>query len=626
MADTNLPGINSSTPIAKASYQGGEAVPTPGTPEYAEAQRLAAAANAAKPDQTAVTNPQAAADSTAKLSSNPDGMNSDLFAGLLGSIGEKMKYNNDIATTRQTLLKHLFDSPLKPDEISKLPKDIQDLVNSGNKDGIELQVRVLNDQLQGRAGTLGQTVQALTTGYKQSVDNTKNAMTQILAYAQATGRPIADVVKALAPIYGVDVTNDLMKNLEKLGAPLLKTTQVANDYSYGSATSNVSAALGVMPTLPLSSVIEESGMDAIVDAIIKNEGSSPKGVMNNPGNIKYTGMPGQIDSGVKASDGGSFASYATAEDGRAAIASIVQNAADSKSAAYGPNPTLGDFMDKYTNTGLSKEEKFLASAAYPSDDTKNSPLNNLGGVTPLAIYNDAIDFAFTGKSIQSYTGGLSNSAAVSKYKNIVKNKSGAILDSLGLTRPEAAALYKANASAAKQSVERVARIESISEAMTLNFPRLQDLADKVKAAGIDLTESDVQAGQAAALRKFGNADAAALIELVQTIRSDYASTQAALAGSRGGQFFAENAQDAIPLGLSSDQYQAIKDTIVLSSENARKAIDNEVQSLLGVASGGSASTVSVKLKDPKSGEIRTFEDLTPDELKDALSQGYIQEQ
>lgn len=572
MSDTNLP----STAAPQATYQPGQALPTVGSPEYAASQKMAPTPSAAPAPATPAANPNP---------TDSSGMNSDSFTGLLGSIGQKLKYNNELATSRQLLLKHLYDSPLTPDEISKLPKDIQDVVSTGNKDAMELQVRVLNDQLQGRANTLGQTVQALTTGYTQSVTNTKNAVAQILAYAQSTGKPIADVAKALGPVFGTSISSDMMKSLESLGVavkPLAGTPVGSSDAIFGPATSTVSSALGVAPTTPLATVLDQNGMDPIVDAIIANEGSSPEGVVNNPGNIKYdpnNPQTGQTDSGVKASDGGTFASYDTPQNGRAAIEYIVHNAADNTSAAYGANPTLGSFMDMYTNTAPDRS----VSPLPPDKSAGDVP--SVGGYTPNAIYQDALELMMTGKSVQSFVGGLSNSGDSKTIKTAITNKAASIAASLGGSFPSFQALYKANASAAKQNVERVARVESIATAMTLNVPRLQQLATRLQNANppVTITESDIQAGKAAALRKFGSEDAAAYIELIQTIRSDYGATQAALAGSRGGQFFSQAANDAIPVGLSADQYGTVKDTIVLSSTNAKKAIDDEVQSLIGVS-------------------------------------------
>ena len=80
--------------------------------------------------------------------------------------------------------------------------------------------------------------------------------------------------------------------------------------------------------------------------------------------------------------------------------------------------------------------------------------------------------------------------------------------------------------------------------------------------------------------------------------------QAGLAGSRGGQFFAAQASDAIPIGLTSAQYQNIYQQIQLSSQNATQAINGEVQNLLGT-SGTSASSVAGTIPTTTSQQTNT---------------------
>lgn len=110
---------------------------------------------------------------------------------------------------------------------------------------------------------------------------------------------------------------------------------------YGTATSTVSTSLGISPDTPLSQVDPTK----LVTALAQNEGGSLPGVENNPGNIKYSGLPGQTDSGVAATDGGTFASYATPAAGQQAIADDIQAGVQNN-----PNQTLGTFVDNYTNT------------------------------------------------------------------------------------------------------------------------------------------------------------------------------------------------------------------------------------------------------------------------------------
>lgn len=99
-------------------------------------------------------------------------------------------------------------------------------------------------------------------------------------------------------------------------------------------------------SIGLSDAIDKYGIGAVINGITQNEGGSLKGVENNPGNIKFAGLPGQTDSGVKAADGGTFASYATKQDGEMGIYDLIQ-----KGIASGKS--FEDFVNAYTGTGTS---------------------------------------------------------------------------------------------------------------------------------------------------------------------------------------------------------------------------------------------------------------------------------
>lgn len=132
------------------------------------------------------------------------------------------------------------------------------------------------------------------------------------------------------------------------------------------AVTNVATAAGITdPGIALSDAINlPGGVTAIVNGIISNEGSSPDGVKNNPGNIKFAGLPGQTDSGVKATDGGTFANYASVDAGKNAIANMITNAATGKSPAYGSKPTFTSFINKYTGQGAPSNK---STAAIPAN-------------------------------------------------------------------------------------------------------------------------------------------------------------------------------------------------------------------------------------------------------------------
>lgn len=217
----------------------------------------------------------------------------------------------------------------------------------------------------------------------------------------------------------------------------------------------------------------------------------------------------------------------------------------------------------------------------------NQSRSELGGLTVNGLTQKAKIYLANGGNIQGL--GLSGSGNVALQRSLIANYAGYLAEQAGLDVPQITALYKANAKAASDIVTRVAKIDTTSATLTGQFPRLAQLADKVGNIGI--SESDLNAGKAAVQKKFGSVDAANYTELIQTVRSDYAAMQAAVGGSRGGEFFARNAQEAIPLGLTGDQYLGLMATIQQSAQIAQQASADETNKLLGVTSATSDTQV-----------------------------------
>lgn len=185
------------------------------------------------------------------------------------------------------------------------------------------------------------------------------------------------------PIPWNNLANTTPNNVQVAGASSGPGNSNGNTGT-ASAVPNYARLLGIDPataaTLPFNKAFLDSGGGALAfvnEAIIPNEGGSPNGVVNNPGNIKFVGAPGQINSGVKATDGGTFASYATLDGGKQAIADLVERAASGQSSAYGPNPTLASFIEKYTNTGANSSGNVQVAGASsgPGSSSSNSGLD-----------------------------------------------------------------------------------------------------------------------------------------------------------------------------------------------------------------------------------------------------------
>jgi len=222
----------------------------------------------------------------------------------------------------------------------------------------------------------------------------------------------------------------------------------------------------------------------------------------------------------------------------------------------------------------------------------DTPVSQFGGLTYNALLNNAKLYLAQNGKMPSL--GLGSAADTKAARFAIQNMAGQISNNLGLDINQISAAYAANKKGITDIVDRVAKIETTSGALQSQFPRLAQLADEVSSAGIKITESDLQATQAQLMTKFGSDAAASYVELINTVRGDYAAMQASLAGGRGGQFFAETAAEAIPLGLTSSQYLAQMQTIEQSSKNAIAATQQEANDLVNnyTQSGGSEATSS----------------------------------
>lgn len=230
---------------------------------------------------------------------------------------------------------------------------------------------------------------------------------------------------------------------------------------------------------------------------------------------------------------------------------------------------------------------------------KNASQSQWGGLSYNALYNNAQRYLATG-SMPAL--GLGQNANVQAARLSIQNYAGQLADAAGLTQPQIQALYKANSTAASQIIQRVAKVDTISASLTTQFPRLADLAGKVGNLGI--TESDVTAGKAKVQQKFGSVDAANYVELLNTVRGDYAALQSAYAGSRGGEYFSRSAADAVPAGLTPDQYLGIMNTMQQSATNANVATQAVANNLIsGIGAGTSTTNPASVIISPSNTKI-----------------------
>jgi hypothetical protein len=503
----------------------------------------------------------------------------------MGIMQGQITNNNGLVDQKNLMLQQLYGVPLTDAQKATMDPSLASVLNSGDRNAIDFNLRLLNDQIAGRTNTLDQSISTLTTGYNtavQQAETDKNdAVTNVLNYAKANGQKPSVIMQALYPQYAQQLGPMLDQIAAPYGAyipPAAGSTGITSlgsllgYYTQGNASTTPGDGYtgAILQQLQGTGVTLNSSPDQlmgyipqIAQGIANGENISPAllAATNNPGAIEQAtaemyGLP-TTANGYTDSNGTTYAQFADKDTGMQALQTLVGN---------------------YLQTGATP----IDAAPPDPKDPKSNTIDPTTGLSANSIYENAIEYAFTGKTPAL---GLGNATQTRAARDAIQNKAGAIAAAAGQTFPQLQALYKSNETAATQTVERLARVESVSQAMTLNIPRLMTLADQVKAEGIDITEADLQSSAATIESKFGSGPAASYIELINTMRSDYSAMQSGLAGSRGGQFFAAQAADAIPIGLSSEQYKAIGDTIQLSSQNATQAINGETQTLLGISGG-----------------------------------------
>lgn len=235
-------------------------------------------------------------------------------------------------------------------------------------------------------------------------------------------------------------------------------------------------------------------------------------------------------------------------------------------------------------------QKALADAYKARQGTSSG----IAGLSQEALDQQAQNYLITGKLSALGNGGAAAKLAILNRAAEMASGPGGV--------PAAAAKYAAAANAVKTRTDSLTKLLSSSSNLEAQFSRLGELADKVNTGSIPA----LNALNAKFKRGIGNDDAASYLELINTIRSDYSNMQAAVAGSKGAEYFNSQAAHAIPDGLTSSQYASIYQTLQQSSANAQTAIQNEINSVLDSATTpGSSSGISVT--DP-TGAVHTFPD------------------
>lgn len=104
-----------------------------------------------------------------QMGQTPQSSSPFAFGMMMLQMENQYKNNNALMDARNTMLNSLYGMPISQDQLSKLDPSLQKTLQSGNKNDIEMQIRLINDQITGRANTFDQSIQYLSTAYNQQI-------------------------------------------------------------------------------------------------------------------------------------------------------------------------------------------------------------------------------------------------------------------------------------------------------------------------------------------------------------------------------------------------------------------------------------------------------------------------
>ncbi len=132
------------------------------------------------------------------------------FGTAMNELRSKLAANEGLNAQKAALLRQVYERPLTEEERRTLTPSQQNAIMSNNRGLIDLEVRLINDTIQGRANTLDSGIKYLTDTYQQDIQNAENqrqkAIDNVLNFAQVYG---SQAKAALTSLYGQEYVDQL---------------------------------------------------------------------------------------------------------------------------------------------------------------------------------------------------------------------------------------------------------------------------------------------------------------------------------------------------------------------------------------------------------------------------------
>lgn len=213
------------------------------------------------------------------------------LAQVMDALKSKVQSNNALMSQRNLLLKQLYNEPLTEAEKLQLDPTMLQAVNAGDRNQIDMKLRLISDEIGGRTNTLDSSIQYLTSAYTKTIEQAEtqkqNAIKNVLDFADTYG---SNAKSALQSLYGqeyVDQLKDMGIDLDKFGGiSTLSEREKFGSGGGGQGFLNPEYA-GVIQTILGSGKFTKDQTAQITRAI--NNGEDPFAVVKNQAKSLMTG-------------------------------------------------------------------------------------------------------------------------------------------------------------------------------------------------------------------------------------------------------------------------------------------------------------------------------------------------
>lgn len=513
MADTNLPSTNTPPGIGTVAPTT-STIPNPQTPVVATKQ-----------------------DTSTIIPPSTTGMDTNSYMNFMNNLNGSLQQNNQLVTQKNLIQKQLFDQPLSQEEIKQLPPEMRSVIQGNNQDQMKLQLKIINDTLQGRNDSVAKSIGFLTTSYTENQKNVQSALAQLETYATNNGLKLGDLIGTMAPILGKDVADQLAKNLADLKYPYIKSGLQSVTGGAGSYAVNI----------PSGTIASQT---------------------NNPLNIKFsaTSPAGGRDSGVAGQDGGTFAAFNSASDGLQAGIKLL------KSDVYS-NLTVDQAMKKWSNSGYGAEVSSSLNPNQTISSLSDSQLQQLvtdmakreSGASVTASVSDAVQGML---NIYKTTGTIPplGRLAQSERDQFYAAVAGGGIDMIGTAAMNKAIIAGSTTALRTQTNQYAANITSIGT-LDKQLGLVKQYSDKVDRSGSPVFNKYLLylKGQVA-----GDADTAAFQNIINTASAEFAKILSGSSASIAGATVSsqEDAKTLLNASMTQGQLESVID-LMKSESNYR---------------------------------------------------------